>query len=82
MVPVLAHPREDRITSESCMTRDTAPRRTGGPRSRSEDEDILPIETSGWRVIGLCAFYVLLGVLAAALSAAIGTLPYWSWPAG
>lgn len=47
----------------------------------SQDEDIRPVETSGWRVIALLAFYVLLSALAAALSAAIGTLPYWIWPA-
>lgn len=45
------------------------------------DEDTRLVKTSGWRVIGLCAFYVLLGALAAALSAAIGTLPYWIWSA-
>jgi hypothetical protein len=56
------------------MKRDTAPR-------FSEDEDTRPVETSGWRVIGLYAFYVLLSALAAALSAAIGTLPYWIWSA-
>jgi hypothetical protein len=47
----------------------------------SEDEDTRQVETSGWRVIGLCAFYALLSALAALLSAAIGTLPYWIWPA-
>ena len=47
----------------------------------SEDEDTRPVETSGWRVIGLYAFYVLLSGLAAALSAAIGMLPYWIWSA-
>ena len=47
----------------------------------SEDEDTRPVGASGWRVIGLCAFYVLLSALAAALSAALGTLPYWIWPA-
>jgi hypothetical protein len=41
----------------------------------SEDEAARPVGTSGWRVIGLYALYVLLSALAAALSAAIGTLP-------
>jgi hypothetical protein len=56
------------------MKRDTAPR-------VSVDEDTRPVETSGWRVIGLCAYYTLLSAFAAALAAAIGTLPYWIWPA-
>jgi hypothetical protein len=55
------------------MKRGTAP--------RFSEEDTRPVETSGWRVIGLWAFYVLLSALTAALSAAIGTLPYWVWPA-
>lgn len=50
------------------MKRDTASR-------FNADEDTRLVKTSGWRAIGLCAFYVLLGALAAALSAAIGTLP-------
>lgn len=56
------------------MKRDTAPR-------VSVDEDTRPVETSGWRVIGLFAYYTLLSACAAALAAAIGTLPYWIWPA-
>jgi hypothetical protein len=46
----------------------------------SQDEDI-PVERSGWRVIGLFTLYALLSALAAVLSAAIGMLPYWIWPA-
>ena len=55
------------------MKRDVAP--------RFSEEDTRPVETSGWRVIGLWAFYVLLSALTVALSAAIGTLPHWAWPA-
>ena len=55
------------------MKRDTAP-------SFRRDQAAPRVETSGWRVIGLCAFYATLSALAAALSAAIGTLPYWLWP--
>jgi hypothetical protein len=48
----------------------------------SQDEETRPVDGSGWRVIGLFLFYTLLSALAAALAAAIGTLPYWAWPAG
>jgi hypothetical protein len=54
------------------MKRDTA-------SSFSQDQDAPSAEISGWRVIGLCAFYAILSVLAAALAAAIGTLPHWMW---
>lgn len=55
------------------MKRDIAP-----GFSRSEDSRV---ETSGWRVIGQLAYYFLLSALAAALSAAVGTLSYWAWSA-
>ena len=54
------------------MKRDTAP-------NFSQDQDAPTAEISGWRVIGLCAFYAILSALAAALAAAIGTLPHWLW---
>jgi len=47
----------------------------------SPDEDSQSVEPSGWQVSGQLVFYFLLSALAAALSAAIGTLPYWAWPA-
>ena len=50
-------------------------------RDFSGDEDTRSVETSGPRVIVRLALYFLLSALAAALSAAIGTLPYWAWPA-
>lgn len=46
-------------------------------KNSGRDEDTRPIETGAWGVIGLWAFYVLLSALVVALSAAIGTLPYW-----
>jgi hypothetical protein len=36
-------------------------------------------ELSGWRLIGLYFYYVLLSALAAALAAIVGILPYWIW---
>lgn len=30
-----------------------------------------------WRTIALCGFYSLLGALAAAVAALVGTLPHW-----
>lgn len=50
-------------------------------RRYSRDGDTRSVETSGWRVIGQLTFYFLVSALAAALAAAIGTLPYWAWPA-
>jgi hypothetical protein len=47
--------------------------------SFSQDQDAPSAEISGWRVIGLWAFYAILSVLAAALAAAISTLPHWMW---
>jgi hypothetical protein len=52
------------------MMRDTA-------ASFGKAEDAQPAETRGWRVIALCCFYALLGAIAAAVSAAIGTFPHW-----
>lgn len=36
---------------------------------------------SGWRFVGLLAYYVLLSALAALFAAAFATAPYWIWPA-
>jgi hypothetical protein len=36
---------------------------------------------SGWRFVGLFAYYVLLGALAALFAAAFATAPFWIWPA-
>jgi hypothetical protein len=35
---------------------------------------------SGWRLIGLYAYCILLTALAAAFAAAFATAPYWLWP--
>ena len=69
-----SHPCEPPNNERHSMKRDTAP-------SFSRDKDTRPVETSGWRVIALCAFYALLSALAATLSAAVGMLPHWIWPA-
>ena len=36
---------------------------------------------SGWRFVGLFAYYVLLAALAALFAAAFATAPFWIWPA-
>jgi hypothetical protein len=36
---------------------------------------------SGWRFVGLFAYYVLLAALAALFAAAFATAPLWIWPA-
>ena len=36
---------------------------------------------SGRRFVGLFAYYVLLGALAALFAAAFATAPFWIWPA-
>ena len=36
---------------------------------------------NGWRLVGLLAYYVLLGALAALIAAAFATAPFWIWPA-
>jgi len=36
--------------------------------------------TTGWQVIGLYLYCVLLAALAAAVAAALATAPHWIWP--
>lgn len=73
-VMIFLDARERFGTRSASVKRDT-------DRHFSRDEDIRSVETTGWRVVRQLAFYFLLSTLAAALSAAIGTLPYWAWPA-
>jgi hypothetical protein len=35
---------------------------------------------SGWRLIGLYLYFVLLSAVAAALAAALAVAPHWIWP--
>jgi hypothetical protein len=43
----------------------------------NEPKDGGTLALSGWRVIALCGLYALLGALAAAIAAVVGTFPHW-----
>jgi hypothetical protein len=53
------------------------PSMTRGHAEFSQVEDTEPVDTSGWRVILLCGLYTLLGAIAAAVAALVGTFPHW-----
>jgi hypothetical protein len=54
--------------------------RTAQPR-KARRPRLVKGDMSGWRLIGLYAYCVLLSALAAAFAAAFATAPYWIWPA-
>jgi hypothetical protein len=45
------------------------------------DTTVRGVTMSGWRCVGLFAYYVLLSALAVLFAAAFATAPYWIWPA-
>ena len=45
------------------------------------DTTVRGVTMSGWRCIGLLAYYILLSALAVLFAAAFATAPYWIWPA-
>ena len=45
------------------------------------DTTVRGVTMSGWRCIGLLAYYILLSALTVLFAAAFATAPYWIWPA-
>ena len=43
----------------------------------NEAKETEAVGIRAWRIIALCGFYALLGALAAAVAALVGTLPHW-----